>query len=87
MAGADKKIFNNVNIMPWEKAEKLRIVTHHWGANWNKGFDIYQYLDNLLDDPLWNEKIVFTYIGNLLKNLNSKIQIIYLYLEASLLMN
>jgi hypothetical protein len=72
MAGADKNIFNNLNIMPWKKEEKLRIVTHHWGANWNKGFDIYQYLDNLLYDSFWNEKIVFTYIGNLPKKFKFK---------------
>ena len=72
MAGADKNIFNNLNIMPWKKEEKLRIVTHHWGANWNKGFDIYQYLDNLLYDSFWNGKIVFTYIGNLPKKFKFK---------------
>ena len=29
----------------WKKGEPLRIVTHHWGNNYNKGFDVYQYLD------------------------------------------
>ena len=71
-AGANSEIFNADGFKPWKKGEKLKLVTHHWGANWNKGFDIYQYLDNLLDDPLWNEKIVFTYIGNLPKKFKFK---------------
>ncbi|HLB33031.1 MAG: hypothetical protein A3F67_09745 [Verrucomicrobia bacterium RIFCSPHIGHO2_12_FULL_41_10] len=26
----------------------LRLVTHHWSDNWNKGFDIYQQIDELI---------------------------------------
>ena len=72
MAGADKNIFNNLNIMPWKKEEKLRIVTHHWGANWNKGFDIYSELDNMLGSSKYKERIEFNYIGNLPKNFTFK---------------
>ena len=32
-AGADEQIFNNENFIPWDNKEKLKIVTHHWGAN------------------------------------------------------
>ena len=45
----------------------MRIVTHHWGANWNKGFDIYLELDKLISSTKWKNKISFTYIGNLPK--------------------
>ena len=68
LAGANKEIFNETGYVPWNKSEKLKIVTHHWGANWNKGFKIYSELDSLLSSPEVNEKIEFTYIGNLPKN-------------------
>ena len=42
-----------------QKSDKLRVVTHHWSNNYNKGFDIY----NELDDVCKNENIEFTYIG------------------------
>ena len=42
---------------------KVRIVTHHWSNNPNKGFDIYARLDRMLRSPEWSERIDFTYIG------------------------
>lgn len=42
---------------------KLKIVTHHWSNNAQKGFDIYQQLDDLLASPAWAEQVAFTYIG------------------------
>ena len=48
----------------WDGESKIRLVTHHWGANWNKGFDIYSKLDEMLEHPRWSNKIEFTYIGN-----------------------
>ena len=48
-----------------QKKKKIRITTHHWGANWNKGFKIYKLLDDLLTDENWRDKIEFNYIGNL----------------------
>ena len=65
LAGANQEIFNSKGKVSFKKDEKLKIVTHHWGANWNKGFSIYEKIDNLLFDKNWNEKIEFTYIGNL----------------------
>ena len=32
-AGASEKIFNDSGFIPWNKKSKLKIVTHHWGAN------------------------------------------------------
>ena len=71
-AGADEKIFNRVNFTPWNKKEKLKIVTHHWGANWNKGFETYLLLDSMISSKEWKDKIEFTYIGNIPKNANFK---------------
>src|SRR6056300_362045 len=65
MAGANRNIFNNQNFIPYEKGEKIKIVTHHWGANWNKGFDSYVIVDNLIAEKKWKDRIEFTYIGNL----------------------
>ena len=64
MAGADKDIFNTIDKKKWDGDSKIRLVTHHWGANWNKGFDIYSKLDEMLEHPRWSNKIEFTYIGN-----------------------
>lgn len=63
--GSDSSIFNNQGYNIWNKNEPLRIVTHHWGGSWLKGFEIYQELDNLLGDPQFAKKFAFTYIGNL----------------------
>ena len=65
LAGANSTVFNENNKSIWNKQEKLKIVTHHWGANWNKGFSIYEKIDKLLDNHIWQKKIQFTYIGNL----------------------
>jgi len=69
LAGANVEIFNPDGYKPWSKKEKLKIVTHHWGANWNKGFREYTKLDKLLGDESFKEKFEFTYIGNIPKNI------------------
>ena len=71
-AGADKKVFNSKNYKVWNQVEKLKIVTHHWGANWNKGFEVYLFLDNLISSNKWMDKIEFTYIGNVAENTQFK---------------
>lgn len=63
--GADGQIFNNDGYQPWNGTGKLKLVTHHWGANPLKGFDIYKHLDMMLSKPEFKEKVEFTYIGNL----------------------
>lgn len=64
MSGANSKIFTNSGIQTKQKEKIFKIVTHHWGANWNKGFDIYQKLDQLLELEDNKKKFSFTYIGN-----------------------
>ena len=44
---------------------KIRLVTHHWSNNKNKGFDVYQKLDQMLAKPPWSERLAFTFIGRL----------------------
>ena len=62
--GANGFIFKNKNKF-WNKKSPLKIVTHHWSCNYNKGFDVYQKLDKLLLSKKWADKIKFTYIGNI----------------------
>ena len=68
LSGANKNIFNNKDKREWKKNEKLKIVTHHWGNDWNKGFEIYSKLDSLIGKDKNFEFVEFTYIGNLPKN-------------------
>lgn len=65
--GADTRIFNPVGNRPWDGSGPLKLVTHHWGNHWMKGFDVYTQLDELLAAPEWRERLEFTYIGNLPK--------------------
>lgn len=63
--GADPGTFHAQGHKNWDSTDPLKLVTHHWGGNWMKGFDIYQQIDNMLDQPKWRDRIEFTYIGNL----------------------
>jgi hypothetical protein len=63
--GADTHIFNPRGWQPWRGEGPLRLVTHHWGGNRMKGFDIYQRIDEMLAEPAWKGRIEFTYVGNL----------------------
>ena len=69
LAGADENIFNLKNFKRWNKNEKVKIVTHHWSDNWNKGFEIYKELDMLLNKKEYKNIFEFNFIGRLPKNL------------------
>jgi hypothetical protein len=49
----------------WRGTGPLRLVTHHWGANHQKGSDTYTMLDGMLEDLKIRAGLAFTYIGNL----------------------
>ena len=63
--GSDRNIFNPEGYERWDHVSPLRLVTHHWGGHWMKGFDIYERLDRMLADEHYRGMIEFTYIGNL----------------------
>ncbi|MCM2306555.1 MAG: hypothetical protein NDI91_03670 [Sulfuritalea sp.] len=63
--GADARVFSSAPYARWDGQAPLRLVTHHWGGNRMKGFDIYEILDRLLAQDEWKKRIEFTYIGNL----------------------
>ena len=65
LSGADENIFNSNFLVNWNNNSKLKIVTHHWGADWNKGFEIYKKLDDKLDEKEFSDLFEFTYIGNI----------------------
>ena len=64
LAGSNVNIFNDKNSSEFDKNKKVRIVTHHWSSHENKGFRIYNLLDQMLEQDYWKNKIEFTYIGN-----------------------
>lgn len=82
LSGSNLKVFNSKGKEKWNKKEKLKIVTHHWGANWKKGFDTYSQLDILLNKDEWKNKIEFHYIGNTPKNFKFKNSITHLPLSG-----
>ncbi len=71
ISGSDKQIFNNHGKQAWDGASNIRIVTHHWGTDVNKGFEIYKILDEMLERGQL-DNVDFTYIGNLPKKFNFK---------------
>ena len=68
--GADTRIFNCFGHINWDGYSPLLIVTHHWGANLMKGFDVYNKLDHILES--YKQLFKFTYIGNLPKGIKFK---------------
>jgi len=65
--GSDRSIFHPMGYQCWDEKGPMRLITHHWGAHWMKGFDIYERLDKLLGKRQFENKISFTYIGNIPK--------------------
>ena len=49
--------------------KKIKIVTHHWSNDYNKGFEIYNKLDELLEKC---NNLEFTYIGRYNKTYKPK---------------
>lgn len=65
--GADPSVFTfEKKIL--DPSKKIKLVTHHWASNWMKGWDVYSYLDGLLDTEEFGSKFEFHYIGNHPKN-------------------
>lgn len=70
--GSNTKFFNDHGYSRWMENGPLKLVTHHWGGGWMKGFDIYQRFDDLLGDSEIAHQFEFTYIGNLPSNFSYK---------------
>jgi glycosyltransferase involved in cell wall biosynthesis len=63
--GPDENIFNPRGYSLWDGNRPMKIVTHHWSDNLMKGWDIYEYFDESLDDPWMRKHFEFTYIGRM----------------------
>ena len=63
--GSDPNLFHPNGYTLWDGQEPLKLVTHHWGNHWKKGFYIYSKIDDLLGQSKWKSNIEFTYIGRL----------------------
>lgn len=46
--GSDPSIFHPIGGSIYSSEKSLRLVTHHWSDNWNKGFKFYHELDRLI---------------------------------------
>ena len=66
MSGSNRKVFTNQSNK--DTKNKFKLVTHHWSAHQNKGFDIYYKIDKMLEDDYWKNIMEFTYIGNVPRN-------------------
>ncbi len=62
--GGRLDVFKNNNKHCWSESSPLRIITHHWGGNWMKGFDVYKILDEYMGLKENKNLLDFTYIGN-----------------------
>jgi glycosyltransferase involved in cell wall biosynthesis len=56
----DASIFNRDGKTAFSKSRKIKLICTSWSANWNKGFKIYQWLDEHL--PFDKYEMIF--IGN-----------------------
>ncbi len=72
LSGADSDQFNNQGFKRWNKKEKFKLVTHHWSNNWNKGFDVYKKIDDLLSENKFKNLFEFNFIGRIPDNLKFK---------------
>ena len=66
--GANRSVFHPVGGRVWDGNEKLRVVTHHWSTNWQKGFDVYCEIDSLLGQQPHSELFDFTFVGRMPSN-------------------
>jgi len=72
MSGSNELIFNISSKNNKDLNKKFELVTHHWSSNWNKGFEFYKIIDDLLESKKWKEKMNFTYIGNVNNDMEFK---------------
>ncbi len=63
MSGSDKNVFKKYSNKSVD-SEKIKVVTHHWSSHKNKGFEVYSFIDKLINNPKWRDKLEFSYIGN-----------------------
>ena len=68
---ADSSIFSPVGGSIWDKKEPFKIVTHHWSSNFQKGFETYKRLDDLIDEGVVKNTELYI-VGNYPKEIKWK---------------
>lgn len=73
--GCDQDIFNFCHKqIPCQQKEKIKIVTHHWSSNINKGYETYYKLWDYFKTNN-NNKYEFVFIGKNVPEMFSKVKI------------
>lgn len=62
---ADPNLFCKDGFAPRPPSERLKLVTHHWSPAYTKGFDVYERVDRLLDEPEWRACLELSVVGAL----------------------
>jgi glycosyltransferase involved in cell wall biosynthesis len=74
--GCDENIFyNETKIIDYDNNKKIRIVTHHWSNNINKGYETYYKLWKYTKDNI-NKNIEFVFIGKNVPDMFKEVPII-----------
>ena len=60
MNAPDPLIFNKKGKIGFSKKRKIKLIATSWSSNWNKGFEIYKWLDENLDFA----KYEMTFVGD-----------------------
>lgn len=60
MNAPDHLIFNRKDKKPFSLDRKIRLIATSWSSNWNKGFKVYQWLDEHLNSAVYE----MVFIGN-----------------------
>ena len=63
--GSDQRVFHSEGYRRWDGNEPMKLVTHHWGGHWMKGFEVYERVDCLLASDRHRGRLSFTYVGNI----------------------
>ena len=56
----DDEIFNKIGRKEFNPKEKIKLIASSWSSNWQKGFEVYKFLDENLDFS----KYEMTFAGN-----------------------
>jgi glycosyltransferase involved in cell wall biosynthesis len=70
--GSDSEIFKWREKSLPTGGQKIRIVTHHFAANYMKGWEAYLEVDKLISKAEWKNKLEFHFIGNVPSGIKSE---------------
>ena len=80
-SGSDNIIFNQQDKKKWDGKSKFSLVTHHWSSNWMKGFDTYSFIDQLLNEKVFQIYFLLLILATFQKILNLKMPKLFLHFQ------